>query len=91
MKAVNFEIGEIEQFLNELGIAFGGRSFLTHRVIGMALRSRVENGAWWNRNTCDAIDKILASEFRYWDCEEHLRSQQQYSRLEIIAGYNSYN
>lgn len=90
MKAVNFEVGEIEQFLNELGVAFGGRSFLTYKVIGMALRSRVE-GAWHNRNTCDAIDKILMSEFRYWGCEEHLRSQQQFSRLDIIAGYNSYN
>jgi hypothetical protein len=91
MKAVNLEMAEIEQFLNELGIAFGGRSMLTWKIIGMALRSRVEV-AWYNINTCDAINKIMASEARYWDSEEHVvRCQEPLVRAEIIAAYNSYN
>lgn len=90
MKIVNLESSEIETFLNELGVAFGGRSMLTYRIIGMALRSRVA-GAWYNINVCDAIQQILDSEFGFWDCEEHLRCQEPFNRLAIIAGYNSHN
>ena len=90
MKIVNLETAEIEQFMNDLGMAFGGRSMLTWKVIGYALRSRV-NGTWYNVNVSDAIDKIIDSEFAYWGWEDHLRDQTATSRFAIIAGYNSHN
>lgn len=90
MKIVNLESSEIETFLNELGVAFGGRSMLTWKVIGSALRSRV-NGAWYQVNVCDAFDKIVDSEFQYWGWEDHLRDQTAAARFAMIQGYNSHN
>ena len=90
MKIVNLETAEIEAFINELGVAFGGRSQLTWKIIGSALRSRV-NVAWYNVNVCDAFDKIINSEFEYWGWEDHLRTQTATARSAMIQGYNSHN
>jgi len=90
MKIVNLEKTEIETFLNELGVAFGGRSQLTWKIIGAALRSRV-SVAWYNVNISDAIDKIIDSEFEFWGWEDHLRTQTAAARSAMIQGYNSHS
>jgi hypothetical protein len=82
------ETVEIEQFINALGLAFGGRSQVTWQVIGMALRGRVENGGWHSLNLNDAIAKIIDSEFEFWGWEDHLRTQTGTAVSEIMRGYN---